>query len=215
MQHSHKLSHQMNLCLLPLKKASLSGICQISFIAFELIVDDGGVFGKNRAKKYTFSMVDLRENFFQLDKKYMSPIDEAPEKNFFKDEYPPEKSFELNRHDFYVAVMRLMEIGCTKIIATYYPNVSGAALQLSGYAEKGYFLKIYLYTGSRSPQSTVHCPEVASNVYLALGLRHSLEAGCFAESVTVSIEKNEPLLLDYRSCIMHNVRLRTLHCHLN
>lgn len=202
------LNHQVNVrwdCSDTEPVLVLSGLCQVSFLAFELWTPyDFECPLEYRGNFYTSPVNPFRIN-------WLEPVEECIEKQFFN--YHPTCSVEptvFPTEKLRDVLEQLVSRGIISVAVTNYP---GRGVEFSG---KG--MRTFIF---EKEEPTIDSVKYTKN-FLVIGLVNSLAAAVdkaanAAVTVSLTMDATTPLLLEYAIDSVHGARctLKTRHCHLD
>ena len=179
----------------------LSGVCQVSFIAFQLSFDDPFQDGAAPSKKLVYTIPVNQPGPLSWGP---SSID-CPEQYMFSScVRPTSTSTQLPVKAFLEAIRHYVSLGVDRVSLQ---NFDGRGICLRGTVDSGAILKKYLFP-AEEPGPGDTGSSTSAGEYLVLGLNNSLTA---ARCKSVSISTEETLLLQYTSRKKRKI-LVTMHC---
>jgi hypothetical protein len=172
-------------------KGILSGICQVTFLAYELRPPGklGGRCNNNRK--------------------------EFPESKFFYDEEPWERTTKIDFNEFKDAIGRFTDEGIIKITVKHYAH---DRIEISG---NGLRVYLYNAAATANKDTVTQAKAMgAAQEFLTLGIKNATDVASAIASTSpsslcsfcLSMDETMPLLLDFKAS--GGARLRTRHCPL-
>lgn len=180
----------------------LSGVCQVSFIAFQLSFAD----------PYPDCAAPPKDMVYTVHRAspdaWGPPRLDCPEQYMFSScVRPTSMSTQLSVKAFLGAIRHYVSLGVDRVFLQNFP---GRGISLRGTLDTGATLKKYLFAAEEpGPDETQR--STSAGEYLVLGLVNSLTA---ARRGTVSILTEETLLLQYQMSKKTRKILVTMHCPL-
>ena len=166
-------------------KGILSGICQVTFLAYELR-PPGKLSGRcNNNRK------------------------EFPESKFFYDEEPWERTTKIDFNEFKDAIGRFTDEGIIKITVKHYAH---DRIEISG---NGLRVYLYNAAATANKATATQAKAMgAAQEFLTLGIKNATDVASAIASTSfqLSMDETMPLLLDFKAS--GGARLRTRHCPL-
>ena len=201
-------------------KLHLSGVCQVSFVAYRLTIPDpfrGSIMGSSRRKR-TYRVATgtrqvatgrMRGRREAID--WTAPVCDGAERSLFEAMAEPTGTMtELRVKDLRRAVSGYVALGVERIEVK---NYAGKGVVLCGaVGDYGAVLQKYIFPGAE-PTAEDLVAGATKNQYLLLGILNALKAGQRSSVVRLDILA-QVLVMRFESKKKQDV-LETMHCPLN